>query len=106
MKKIINGKRYDTDTAKKIAFWTTGGSMSDFRYAEEDLYRKKTGEFFVHGQGHSMTRWGVSQDKTMHDSKPIGWGEDLQPLTEPEARLWVERYCNSEYEPIFGKCEE
>jgi len=102
MKKVINRKRYDTDTAKKVAWWSTGGSMSDFRYSEEDLYRKKTGEFFVHGQGHGMTRWGTSKD----NGNSRGWGEDIQPLTEEEARDWVEHYSNEDYEAIFGEVEE
>ncbi len=48
MKKIINGKRYDTETAKLIG--SDGYSNpSDFNYWSEDLYQKKTGEFFLYG---------------------------------------------------------
>lgn len=38
MKKIINGKVYDTNTAKLIGSWDA-----------ETLYQKKTGEFFLFG---------------------------------------------------------
>ena len=30
MKKIINGKRYDTETAEKIGVWDNARSISDF----------------------------------------------------------------------------
>ena len=43
MKKIINGKRYDTETAEKIGVWDNARSISDFDCCEETLYRKRTG---------------------------------------------------------------
>ncbi len=101
MKKVINRKRYDTDTAKKVAAWNSGGSMSDFRYASEVLYRKKTGEFFLYGEGGAMSQWGkLNADNTR------SWGEDLRPLTLDMAQDWTERYANEEYELLFGECEE
>ena len=32
MKKIINGRLYDTETAKLIGSWSNGFSSSDFHY--------------------------------------------------------------------------
>ena len=46
MKKIINGKKYDTDTAEQIGYDNNGLLCSDLSYIEETLYKKKTGEFF------------------------------------------------------------
>ena len=57
MKKIINGKKYDTETATKIGEYSNGYSTSDFHYIDETLYRKKTGEFFLYGEGGPMTRY-------------------------------------------------
>ena len=46
MKKIINGTKYDTDTADLIGSFTAGGvCRRDYRYIHEELYRKKNGEF-------------------------------------------------------------
>ena len=101
MKKIINKKRYSTESAKKIAEWSSGGSMSDFRYASEELYRKKTGEFFLYGEGGAMSQWGKNNGDNTRS-----WGEDIRPLTEEQAMDWVEKYANDEYEIIFGECEE
>lgn len=47
MKKIINGKKYDTDMAKEVGYDNNGLLCSDFYYIEETLYKKKTGEFFM-----------------------------------------------------------
>ncbi len=41
MKKIINGKKYDTETATRLADWNNGG------YCKETLYQKHTGEYFM-----------------------------------------------------------
>lgn len=101
MKRIINGKKYDTETATKVASWSTSGySRSDFRFAQEELYRKRTGEFFLHGEGHAMTQWAKSFGSAR------GWGEDIVPYTEEQAKLWVEEKANQEYETLFGEVEE
>ena len=40
MKKIINGKKYDTDTASCVGSWDNGYGYSEFGYFSEALYRK------------------------------------------------------------------
>lgn len=42
MKKIINGKMYNTETATEIEHYNNGMPYSDFTYFEESLYKKKT----------------------------------------------------------------
>ena len=61
MKKIINGKRYDTDTATLIGYNGYNGSHSDFSYWCETLYQKRTGEYFIHGEGGPMSRYAENQ---------------------------------------------
>ena len=53
MKKIINGKVYDTSTAERVGGWNNNCSTSDFGYCSEDLYRKRTGEFFLFARSYS-----------------------------------------------------
>ena len=55
MKKIINGRKYDTETAKEIGYWSNGYPCSDFNHCEETLYLKKTGEYFLYGEGGALT---------------------------------------------------
>ena len=56
MKKIINGKLYDTETAKLIGRSYHGEGPRDFRHYSEELYRKRTGEYFLYGEGGPMSR--------------------------------------------------
>ena len=101
MKKIINGKKYDTDTAECVGH-DSFGCRGDFRYWFEQLYQKQTGEFFIYGEGGPFTKYG----KTCTDSAKA-FGENIYPLTIVEAQEWVERHLSTEdYEDIFGEVSE
>lgn len=88
MKAIIDGKRYDTETATCIADYTnvgsTASSMSDFRAFLEKLYRTKKGSWFLAGGGGAMSKY----------SQPVsggsGGGSRIIPLTEDEAFEWLQ----------------
>ena len=102
MKKIVNGKKYDTETAKAIAYYSAPGDVRDFAYFEETLYRKKTGEYFLYGKGGPASVYSRScgQNEWAGDEK-------IKPFTEYEARAWAERCVDAdEYEAIFGEVEE
>ena len=100
MKKIINNKVYDTETAKKLGSWWNG--QDGFGEIAEGLYRKKTGEFFLHGRGGANTQY----------AEPAGtnwWsgGSRIMPMTFSEARAWAEEHLDGdEYEQIFGDVPE
>lgn len=102
MRKIINGKKYDTETAKAVGTYANGGGWRDFTHYEETLYLKKTGEFFLYGEGGPMTHYAVTIERNCWSG-----GEKITPLTEHEARKWAERNLPVEdYENIFGEVEE
>mgnify|MGYP001198088724 CR=1 FL=1 len=100
MKRIINGKKYDTDTAKNLG--SAGYSHpGDFSFWQETLYQKKTGEFFLHGVGGAMSKYACR-------TGPDEWvgGEEIRPLTLEEARKWAEENLDAdEYEQAFGVIE-
>ena len=101
MKKVINGKLYDTKTATYMVDYEWGLS-NDFEYVYEALYRKKNGEFFLCGHGGPLSRYVVRSSANSY-----GGGQDITPLTENEAKRWVEEYCDAEdYIDIFGRPEE
>lgn len=85
MKAIINGKRYDTDTAREISSNGNDASYSDFRHWHEVRYRTKKGAWFVHGEGGPMSRWARSVNNGSTG------GEGIIPLTDGEARDWLEK---------------
>lgn len=102
MKKIINNKVYDTETAKELGNWDNGRYGNDFSAVSETLYRKKTGEFFLFGEGGPMTKYAVAEG-----SNSWRGGSRIMPLSFTEAREWAEEHLSGEeYEAIFGEVVE
>lgn len=102
MKKIIGGKRYDTETAELVGSWSSGDSVSDFYYYSEDLYLKKTGEFFLYGDGNCLSPYRKSAGLNSWTG-----GEKIIPLTLDEAKKWVEEKESADiYESLFTIEEE
>ena len=102
MNKIINGKVYNTGTAHKIGTWSNGADRTDFSWVEESLYQKKTGEFFLHGQGGPNTRY-AQQLEASH------WtgGETISLVSYDSARQWAEDHLTADqYQAVFGEIAE
>lgn len=101
IKKIINGKLYNTETATCLASFHNGKSTSDFRHLSESIYRKRTGEYFLSGYGGAMTHYAVPVDNMW------GAGSGITPLTLEEAKEWAEQHMSvDEYIEEFGEVEE
>ena len=99
-KKVINGKMYNTDTAKLIESFSHK-YRNDFEYFKEELYQKKTGEFFIDGEGGAASKYA-------EDGATGGrnFGFKLVPLTETEAQEWVEKRADAElYEELWEVAE-
>ena len=101
MKKIINGKKYDTERAKEVAckvwcyYW-------DLNFVAEKLYKKKTGEFFLYAEGGANTIYA-----TQYGCNSWGSGERITPFTENQAKKWGEANMDGDaYEEVFGAVEE
>lgn len=96
MKKIINNKRYDTETARCI------GSNSysyprDFNWWTETLYCKRTGEYFLLGEGGPASKYAERVEQN-------SWrgGKQLIPLEYEKACKWAEENLTAdEYESEF-----
>ena len=102
MKKIINNKVYDTETARRLGAWDNGLGGNDFGAVEETLYRKKTGEYFLHGWGGAGTRYAEPAGTNWWSS-----GERIMPMSFAEAKTWAEeKLSGEEYEEIFGAVTE
>lgn len=101
LKKIINKKLYDTSTATCIAEYSNPVSVSDFSFYRETLYRKRTGEYFIHGEGGALSRYAS------RDYDGMTWGEDILPLTYDTARDWAEHHMDVDaYQDEFGPAAE
>ena len=84
MKRIVNGKRYDTETAEEIASAGSGGGRGDFRSYTETLFRTPKGAWFLAGSGGPLTKYAKR-----NGSERIG-SEGIIPLDEDEAQDWLE----------------
>lgn len=90
MKKVIRGRLYDTDTAKEIGYDSYSNSR-DFAHWSETLYRKRTGEFFLDGEGGPASKYSVCTGQNEWSG-----GEKIIPMTYDEAREWTEKHLDAD----------
>jgi hypothetical protein len=84
MKKVIDGKLYNTETAHEIA--SDSQHPSDFRYRAETLYQTRKGAWFLYGQSviqFSQVLGGQSFDAII-------------PLTAGKALDWLEQHASAD----------
>ena len=101
MRKIIANKSYDTNTATFIGAWSNK-EYGSFDYVAESLYRKRTGEYFLHGEGGAYSRYAES-----HGNNSWSAGEAITPLEVASAVEWAETHLTADaYETEFGEVSE
>ena len=101
MRRIINGKMYNTESALKVASFFEGDSVSDLEHFGGELYRKKTGEWFLYIYGGPMSRYVEPYCSEINGISKI------IPYTEKEAKKWLEANdFVDEYIKYFGEPEE
>lgn len=95
MRQVLDGIRYDTDKAELIGETHSYRDRRDPRTGflvnhgwSESLYRSPGGKLFLFGQGTEGTRW--------NRMTPEGADGAIRPITEDEARTWVEKYCTAD----------
>lgn len=102
MKKVISGRLYDTETAREVGEWDNGLGGRDFGLEVETLYRKRTGEYFLHGWGGAASRYAKQVG-----TNAWGSGAEIRPLTYEQAREWAERRLDADaYQEEFGPAPE
>jgi hypothetical protein len=84
MKRVINGKMYNTKTADLVADYANDLGCNDFKDVYEALYRTQKGNWFLYGVGGAMTRWKQAFGNMW------GGGKGIVALTEQEAMQWCE----------------
>lgn len=96
---------YDTETAKKLGEYRHG--YDDAGYTEE-LYKKRTGEYFLHGAGGPASPWAEPVEGA---AGAYSGGEGIRPITYEQAQKWFEIANNDDdslatdevYNHEFGK---
>lgn len=89
MKAIIDGKRYDTETATCIGK-DSYSSRGDFQWWEESLFETKSGVFFLAGEGGARSSWAERRGQN-----EWGGGSGIRPMTKAEARAWAEHHLSA-----------
>lgn len=83
------GKLYDTATAKLVLTAAGKEPASSPRFYRQTLYRKRTGEFFLHCEGGPESP--AARFTRPGQSKPLA-GEFIQPVDAIGAREFVEEH--------------
>lgn len=76
MRKILKNKVYDSDTAELVAVCENNKSSDLEEHYTEALHRKKTGEFFIHGQGGPKSPYAKEKVIPMSFEQARFWGKN------------------------------
>lgn len=99
MRKIINGRLYDTEKAKEIA--TYYYNSGDFARYNEKLYKTKKGRWFMVGEGGPLSKYHENIGNSTYGTT------ELFLLDNIEARIWLSEHNEIDiFEREFGKLEE
>lgn len=85
MKRVIDGKVYNTAMAEEICDLPCHHYPGDFQYHETTLYRTPKGAYFIAGKGGPMSLWAEPCGNN-------GWGggSGLRVVSQEEARSYAE----------------
>ncbi len=92
MKRVHEGRVYDTDTAEQLHHWESPANPGDFQHYEEALYRTKKGNYFIAGSGGPMSPYAEALG-----GGSTGGSSGLRPLEfADEAVEWLEEHDGAE----------
>ena len=101
MKRVIQGKIYDTQTANLIVVLPCLHAKDNWKWNETTLYRTPMGRYFLVGKGEALSRWA--------QATPSGAiaGEGLEPISQADARAYAvdtgvspDRFARLGFDPI------
>ena len=97
VKRIIDGKTYNTETATQLASWSSASDPATANQQYEHggvLYQTRFGAYFVVQYDESQDPWDGNYEK-------------LIPLDPEQALRWAEKHCSADdVEAIFGEMPE
>lgn len=95
MKDRIGTLSYNTETAKKIGEYSADYPTNDFHFYKESLYKKRTGEFFLAGEGGPASKYAENAE----GSQMLQGSAKITPISFNQAKLWYKNYVlDSDYE--------
>ena len=101
MIKIVNGIKYNTETADQVAQYFYSDEYNTDDYCLERLFRKTTGQYFLCCEGGRNTKYARIEGHYKTS------GTVIISVDEAGAKKWAEnRISVDQYENIFGIVEE
>lgn len=91
MIKVIDGKRYNSDTATCIFQHTNGKYDSDFSYRSKTLYQTAKGAFFLLHYGGAMSDMSVPVGNNGR-----GGSADIEPVSDDDAFGFLEAHSDDD----------
>lgn len=99
MIRIIDGKRYNTDTANFVICWNNGLSALDHNSIDESLYQTSKGSWFIWGEGGANSKYS----EVLEGNSIYCAGNRIVPLTPDAAQSWLEEHgMTDELEEYFS----
>ena len=97
MKKVVNNKRYDTETAERVAT-DSYSNYGDLEYWCEELYRTQKGNWFLAGEGGAMSPYARCTGQN-----EVSGGSTIIPFSAKDALAWLEDHTEDSgiYERYF-----
>lgn len=97
MKKTVEGKTYNTATAKLIGEWRNTLTVRNSNWCHEILFQTTEEEYFIWGCGGSLSAYRSG------NSRSPGSKADITPLSRQEAKEWAQAHIKHElYVKEFG----
>lgn len=96
VKRIIDGRTYNTETATQLASWSSTGNPDLAQHPEHGgiLFQTRFGAYFVVQFDEGQDPWDDNYEK-------------LIPLEPEQAQRWAEKHCSADdVEAIFGEMPE
>lgn len=96
VKRIIEGKSYNTETATQLASWSSTGNPDLAQHPEHGgiLFQTRFGAYFVVRYDEGQDPWDDNYEK-------------LIPLEPEQALRWAEKHCSADQvEAMFGEMPE
>ena len=92
MRKVIDGVGYDTKKAIFLGQVCSGFSKEDIRWSVTELYRARSGKYFLHGSGGPGSPYAVwDNESDAHID-----GEAILPMSQYDVITWAEEYLQVE----------
>lgn len=91
MIRVIDGKRYNTETAELVYKYENRYNYSDFHYRSKTLYRTQKGAWFIHHYGGALTDMAVAVG-----SNGTGGSADIEPLDDEDAFGFLQAHSDED----------